>query len=249
MSKNRIKRDFLHLNNSTKKMVIISGAIILICIIILFYFTLNSSDNYNNIKKDRSKHIVYSIIEKEDNVYSKYVPYINIKSDSVDQVNEDINSFVSSYVDNPNSIIVYEYNISGIFLSIVVRIEDYNDDSFDVYFRTYIINLIDKELISNDSILNYFNIDENKVSNIIESDFKNFYEDLVDEGYYDSKKCDYKCFLKYKNVSNYLDDVNYYIKDGDLVLYKPFVLYSLSGDVDYFDTDNYEFLLVESVSE
>ena len=35
-----------------------------------------------------------------------------------------------------------------------------------------------------------------------------------------------------------------YIKNGDLVAYKPFVYYSIFGDEEYFNEDHFEFVLV-----
>ena len=69
---------------------------------------------------------------------------------------------------------------------------------------------------------------------------------MIEDGYFSSSKCDYSCFLHNRSVSNYIDNTHYYIKNGDLVVYKPFVFYSALGDGDYFETDNYEFILVES---
>ena len=91
-----------------------------------------------------------------------------------------------------------------------------------------------------------FNTNEDEVARIIEYEFNNYYEDLVNEEYYKSIRCDYSCFLKHREVSNYLDDIHYYIRNGDLVVFKPFIFYSSLNDGDYFEPTNYEFIIVET---
>ena len=232
------------------KTIIYVVAIILISIMLVVFYIQKNNENFRNIKIDKNKEIVYSKIVNEETNYTKYVPFINIKFDIVNNINNEIDSFASNNLNDSKSTISYEYNISGDYLSVVVKIEDYNNNvGPDTSFKTYVINLKKQELLNNMDLLTMFNIDEIDVASIIESDFRNYYNDIVDEGYYKSINCDYNCFLKNRKVSNYLENVNYYINDGDLIAYKPFILYSQLGDGDYFNPSNYEFMLVENLTE
>lgn len=243
----RIKKKFMYLEDSTKKAIIIGGAIFLIVLIIVISNSLKSSDNFNNIKKDKNNYLVYSKVEEKKDTYFKYVPYINIKSSSVEQINTDIDNYVDKYLNVEKAIVTYEYNINGIILSVVLTIADYQKDyAPEIYFRTYNINLNTRELISDASLLEFFQINESKVYSIIETKFKEYYDDLVKEGYYEPSECDYTCFLGYRDVNNYLDNVNYYVRNGDLIAYKPFAFYSIFGDEEYFKSEHFEFLLVET---
>lgn len=232
------------------KTIIYVAALILISVMLVIFYIQKNNENFRNIKIDKNKEIVYSKIVNEETNYTKYVPYINIKFDIANYINNEIDEFVSNNLNDSKSTISYEYNISGDYLSVVVKIEDYNNNvGPDTSFKTYVINLKTKELLNNMDILTMFNIDEIDVASIIESDFRNYYNDIVDEGYYKSIKCDYNCFLKNRKVSNYLENVNYYINNGDLIAYKPFILYSQLNDGDYFNPSNYEFMLVENLTE
>lgn len=232
------------------KTIIYVAALILISVMLVIFYIQKNNENFRNIKIDKNKEIVYSKIVNEETNYTKYVPYINIKFDIANNINNEIDEFVSNNLNDSKSTISYEYNISGDYLSVVVKIEDYNNNvGPDTSFKTYVINLKTKELLNNMDILTMFNIDEIDVASIIESDFRNYYNDIVDEGYYKSIKCDYNCFLKNRKVSNYLENVNYYINNGDLIAYKPFILYSQLNDGDYFNPSNYEFMLVENLTE
>jgi len=234
-------------NNNIKSILIIIGSIAVIIFLLLFVYMQKSSENYKNIKIDKNKYLVYSIVEDKKSDYPKYVPYVNIKGNYVKEVNKDIDSFTKDILKRNKSIVTYEYDINGIILSLVVKILD-NEVSYSpkIYFRTYNINLNTMELISDQSLLDFFKINEKGVSDAIENKFRLYYEELVKEKYYQPQECNYECFLGYKDVDSYTSNVNYYVKNGNLIAYKPFVFYSIFGDEEYFDEDDFEFLLVET---
>lgn len=243
----KLEKKFSRLDDSTKKTIIIIGCILISTLIIVLSFAQRSTDNFKNIKLNKNQYLVYSKLEQSDDTYPKYVPYINIKGDIIKQVNSDIDSFIANYVESDKALITYEYNINGIILSVVVKVIDYKIDyAPEIYFRTYNVNLETKKLISDKSLLEFFQVDENQISTQIENQFKGYYADLVKEGYYEPRECDYECFLGYRDVSNYLDNLNYYVKNGNLIAFKPFIFYSIFNDEEYFKEENFEFLLVET---
>ena len=65
------------------------------------------------------------------------------------------------------------------------------------------------------------------------------------KGYIEEMECDYTCYLGYRGVTDYLEDINYYIKDGKLVVYKPFIYSSIFGEEEYFTEDSFIFELTE----
>lgn len=248
--KKSIKEMISNLSISNKKVLIFSSALIFIVIILVFFYIQTINTNYRKIKIDKHKHIVYKKLEIQDEIYPKYIPYINIDSPDANNANIDIDSLTNKYIDNNKTIISYEYNISGDYLSLVLKAEDYSVNvGPKVEFKTYIFNLNNKKIVSDAELLEMFNISNSDVSRIIEYDFRNFYEDLVSEDYYRNINCNYSCFIKHRGVGNYIENVSYYIKNGDLVAYKPFIIYSSLNDGEYFNPDNYEFMITESVKE
>lgn len=242
-----IRKWFLKLDSGTKKTIVIVGTIIIVSLIVIIYYLQNQSNNYNNIKQDKGKYLVYSKVEVNDNDHYKYIPFVNIKSETADKVNEDIDLFTNKYLNSEKAAIIYEYDVNGIILSIIVKIFDYEKEyAPEVYFRSYNINLNTKELISNKSLLDFFEITEEKVSNILDQEFHKYYDDLTKEGYYVEQECNFKCFLGYKGIDNYLDNANYYVKKGNLVVYRPFTYYSIFNDEEYFENEDFEFLLVNT---
>ena len=49
-----------------------------------------------------------------------------------------------------------------------------------------------------------------------------------------------------KQLDDYLENVSYYVENGDLYAYKPFVFYSIYGEENYFTDDSFEILVAES---
>ena len=237
------------ISKDTKFIFLVSISVFLI-IFIIFYATQNGkSDNYNDIKEDKNNYLVYTKYEKKGKIYSVYVPYVNIDSDIAKAVNEDIDLFVSEFINNKKSMVSYEYNINGIVLSLVIKIVDYDTNyAAQPYFRTYNINLNTLELLSDEALLSYFNITEDDVEIAIENKFHDYYNKIVEEKYYVEDECSYNCFLKYREVSNYLDRVVYYIDKGNLYVYKPFVFNSIFGEEDFFKEKHFKILIVKKES-
>ncbi len=231
----------------TKKIVLfIVGSLLFIILIIIVAVNKNNTKNYGNLKQDKTKYLVYTKYEDKSSVYQKEIPYINMKADVIKKVNHDIYLFCDDYKDKEKSVISYEYDINGIILSVVLKIVD-NETEYapEVYFKTYNINLDTSEVISDDSLLGLFEVDETTVYNKIDIGFRNFYKDVTDKGYVDSLECDYNCFLSYRGIDNYLDDVFYYVENGSLVVFRSFIFYSVFGEEKYFSDDDFKFVIAK----
>ena len=61
--------------------------------------------------------------------------------------------------------------------------------------------------------------------------------------YFDPKECNYSCFLKWRDVDNYLDNITYYVEKGNLIAFKPFVFESIFGEENYFKDSDFEILI------
>lgn len=244
MSKRR-KNHYSELDDSSKRiLIIISSVVFIIILFVVFYFS-KQGDNFNNIKKSKSNYLVYTKIEDTVNDYHIVVPYVNIKGDTGSYVNNDIDQFTSSFINNQKSDISYEYNISGDILSIIVKVIDYDIEySPLIHFNSYNINLKTLELYSNDQLMNLFGIDDYlTVASAVESTFKNYYSDIINEGYYQREECDYDCFLLYRGIDDYLSDISYYVRDGNLIAFKSFQPYSIFGEEEYFTDKSFEIFI------
>ena len=240
---------FRNLSDDTKKKIIFAISLVLIVLIIVVFYFRKQYDNYNFIKSNKNNYLVYTIKSTKSGIYSKNIPYINIKTDVGKAINKNINSFIKDYKDNKECTISYEYDINGELLSLVIKIVNYDTDfAPTVYFRSYNYDLKNDTLIDDMKLLELFNIDESRVESILEAKFEKYYEDILDLEYYDEKECNYDCFLKYREIDNYLDNVVYYVNNGKLIAYRPFIFYSIYGEEEYFKEDNFKFVVAKKES-
>jgi len=237
-------------NYRTKLPLVVGGAVFLIIFLIVYYSINNQDKEYKKIKQYKNNYLVYTKYENSTGKYPVNVPFVNIDSDPVKAVNKDIDLFVNDFVKSKKSVVSYEYSISGIILSVVVKVVDYDTDYAPMpYFRSYNINLSTLEVIADQSLLNFFSIDEDTVEVLIEDQFRHYYDDIVSEGYYEGEECNYRCFLNCRGFDEYLDNIVYYVDEGNLTVFKPFTFNSVFGEQDYFKDEDFKILLVKGKSE
>ena len=207
----------------------------------------SNNSNYNNIKQNRNEYLVYTKYSDHKTQYTKDVPYVNLKADVFKEVNKDILSFCSKNMETEKAVITYDYDVNGIILSVVIKtINNSSVYAPEPYFRTYNINLDKEEVISDEALLEFYGITKSSAERKIERQLQKYYSEIVKEGYYTSNECSYECFLKWRGITNYLDNTSFYVKEGKLVAYKTFVAHSMFGEEEFFDDNSFEFLIAET---
>ena len=231
--------------NNTNRMILLMAVAIFFIIIIIFYAVNRTKDlNFNDIKENKNKDIVYTRYQKDTNNYQVEVPYVNMNIGVAAGINEDIVLFVNDFMDTNKAYIGYQYNISGHILSLLIQVVDYDVETVpQTYFRSYNINLSNGDLLSDGAILNYYGVDASQVESIIKNQFQDYYNEEVEEGFKHPNECNMSCFLKYRDMNGYMENLNYFIKDSKLYIYKPFQVYSVLGEEDYFKDSDFEFLI------
>ena len=206
--------------------------VVVLLFIIIGYFLYNkSTENYNKLKIDKSKQIVYTEFKRESGYYYQFKPLLNLKGETSDKINADITSYFNTF-DKDNICITYEYNLNGKVLSLVIKVEDYSyvDSAAVLYFRSYNIKLDNMEILSNEKILNYFDMTESDASEKLNNKINEYYYQLVNNEIIDEDECDYDCFIKSRDFNLGADDNEYYVKNGKLVVFKPYVFMSSSDE-------------------
>ena len=213
------------------------NTLILICvfsaitIVFLIYYGITASKykNYDYLKENKSKALVYTNQKKESGYYNQYIPYLNIDDDLGILINNNIREYLNNFK-NKNTAITYEYNVSGKILSIIIKIEDHSiaDSGALLYFTSYNINLKNEEILTNDQIIEYFDTTESEIELVLNEKIENYYNKLVENNIVKVSECDYSCFLKSRDFSDDMNDISYYIDKGKLVAYKPHVFIALS---------------------
>ena len=202
----------------------IIAVVIILILIFGYYFYNKSQDNYNSLKIDKSEYLVFTASEKQFGNYNQYKPHLNIKGNLGTTINNNIDEFISNFEKN-NICITYEYDLNGKILSLIIKIEDYSyvESAAILYFRSYNINLDKQELLTKDQVLNLFDTDTSDVETKLNSKIEEYYNELVKENIINNKECNYSCFKKSRNFEEDMSDAEYFIRDGKLIVFKPYV--------------------------
>ena len=231
---------------SRKKVLVWIVVVVFIVLLIGYYLYKNYYSNYNYIKQDTSQYLVYTIDTSVNgqNMHSE-IPFVNIDSEDANTVNQTIQNYADSFLENRNNLMVYDSQVNGEVLSLLLRMSDYSSGySFpDVTFHTYNFNLNTQSLMNDKLILSLFDVTEKKKKKKIEIQFRDFYEEEVYKGYLVEEECDYECFLEWRGVEDYMDSVYYYIENGKLMAYRPFTIYSVYGEEEFFTEEDYAFYI------
>ena len=208
-------------------------------ILIVFYAFNYYGDSYKKVKIDTSKDIVFSVYNK--NKFN--VPNININSDDIYTINQNIVTKANTYLDKKGSSIAYNYSISGEVVSVAIQYVEL--DKYErpkVEFDTYIINIMNKHVLSEEEIFSKLNISKDEINNQLNAKFREFYNDEKNKNVLDGE-CDYECFLYMRGIENenYIQDIGLYISEGKLYVLKAFDIYSPFSEENYFTFDDFLF--------
>lgn len=224
---------------------LITGLLIILLIIYLYYS--NYYSNFNYLKQDSSRYLVYTRYTKENSSNTTTViPFVNIKGEIGDLINNDIKKVTISFLKNNKNTISYTDEVNGDILSIVLKFVDNSDDYIKkIGFRSYNINLKTQQILSDDDMLKIYNTSIDDVERKIKNQFIKFYNDEVEKGIIPNKECNFDCYLEWRNVKKYTANLNYYINDGKLIVYKAFDVYSIYEEETYFNEKSFVFSITE----
>ena len=207
---------------------------------------INICNHYENIKKLKNE-IVSDIIDKTLTLAQNSLLLSEETKDAFRMEYQkelpEILDFADSFLTDEDNLIIYDYQVNGKILSLLLKMFDYRSE-YDypvVSFHTYNFDLDEGFLLTDQEVLDLFSTTTEDVSKTIEEKFHEFYDDEVALGYLVPQQCDYQCFLNWRGVDNYMDNVYYYVKNGKLVVYKAFTIYSVFGEEEYFTDSSYEF--------
>lgn len=236
--------------NSIKKLeinkkLLFSLIVLFVVVTILLIIKYVNTNKYNNYKIDESKNYVYTKYSSSKN--KSHVPYVNLMGDYAKTVNEEIENIAKEYLmsNNTNKTVTYRYNQNRNIVSVVLMFRDIDDKKRLIYsFKTYVFDLANNcRLLTNDDIINKFNITYQEINNIMDKAMKEKYNDEIKKGFLVREECDYKCFLDMREINNYIDNANYYIEEGNLIVYRAFSVFSIYEEEEYYTRNDFKFII------
>jgi hypothetical protein len=214
--------------------------IFIIIALILIYGIYTLINNNKNIYIDPSKEIVY--VSYESSNYEQKVPSLNIKKVS-DDINKEITSFTTPYLEQKDVLIEYHYTVNGNILSLVIIITKSSiEGPPDIAFKTYNINLDKLTVLSNQKVLELCDIKQEHVIKGINNIFNNYYKDELKQKIIPSNMT-FEQYLEKRGLKDIPNNIEYYIENGNLNVYLDYNIY-IEEETDFYLEDvGYSFII------
>lgn len=164
------------------------------------------------------------------------IPYFRVSNTLYDSINKDILENSLLRVCYQNGYMSYDIALNDNILSLIVYISyETENELANIEYKTYNINTDTNQIITNQELLNKYNLTINQVNTKVLTELNKYYNyekenDLVEQNITFS---DYLNILEYKTVT--LDNLSLFIdKKNDLYIYKDFSLSEGMKRLDYF---------------
>ena len=164
------------------------------------------------------------------------IPYFKVSNTLYDSINKDILENSLLRVCYQNGYMSYDIALNDNILSLIVYISyETENELANIEYKTYNINTDTNQIVTNQELLNKYNLTINQVNTKVLTELNKYYNyekenELVDQNITFS---DYLNILEYKTVT--LNNLSLFIdKKNDLYIYKDFSLSEGMKRVDYF---------------
>lgn len=215
--------------------LLVSIALIIGLAIYGVYLLMNRN---GNVILDSSKEIVFTSYDNEE--YNQHIPNVNIKRIGND-INNSINDFVVKYKDVKTNTITYHYQVNGNILSLFIIVEDNSlEGASDVTFKSYNIDLNKLKVLSDEEVLDLFDLDKQVIVNEIDKKFKNYYNDEKSKNIISSNMT-YQEYMNKRGLSNLKDNLYFDINKGKLNVYVDYNSFLAEEKVYYLANVGYVF--------
>lgn len=189
---------------------------------------VSNVDTTSILKKDNKYNLVYSSYEKVENSSGKYdldiqIPHINIDSDEVNRINNDIDKIFKSkaekILDENNNVENVVYNVKYVayvnkdILSLVIQCTLKEEGSPQrIIMKTYNYNLTTGITLNIDDLAEHKQLTKNTIETKIKEEIKSqisMEQSLIEAGYTVFNRYIDSEIYKYENISNmFLDEKN-----------------------------------------
>jgi len=233
---------------STKTILVLGFIIILLCIVIdatLIGYKLiyKETIDIKPLLVYQEKSVIYdnTTINKKMN---DHIPIININNSSINDINNEINKIYNNYLNSNPDYFRYDYKVNDDILSLVLIYRNKLDkeNNYTYKFKTYNISLKTVSLYDDNLILTKYKLKLSDVNKKMREDFQKTYDDLLRKNYID-ETYNYNRLITDLELTNFTSDINYYIDNNKLYVYRSFNIYNNKNITSYFNESNYRFYI------
>ena len=225
-----------------KKQIIVLFVLGILMIIMNVFQKITNSNDIDRVVTNKEIVFTNDIILNKDSRQSM-IPFINLNWSGIAEVNEEISKkiYQETIVNNRSASYEYYYDEDNL-LSLLIVIEEYmtNGKLAIVKYVTYHVDLKNQKVLTEEDLIQKYNISLEDVKTIYEEKLKVFYNEAVKEGYTDDY-CNFDCYIKEHELENGEDC--FLVAEDGIYYYKDFLVSSILGDETFFEDKSLETLI------
>lgn len=214
--------------------------IVIIAVLLLASFILTSK---NNKKNKISDYVSEQATYKATNTgLTSTLPALTLDSEDAKKINAKIKEEYTATIQKKNTQFTYQASLNKKYISLAIMVNKVENKGYPyTTIKTYNFDKKTGALVDDETLLNEFQTSIDKIAASFENEMKTMYEEEVEGTYLNESECNYDCFLQARNVTNYQDDIHLYVRNNQLVYYRPFIIFSSFNDDDYYRYQNFLF--------
>lgn len=224
----------------------IAAVVIIFLLIFVNTFFFSGKKESKENKRIPKEDYVYTTTSKEvgSSGVSSTLPIVNLNGSDALQVNEILETAYEEALKEKYAQFTYEYQTSGDYLSLVTmthRVAE-NNPYPRTTIETYTFNIKTTALLSDEELLSTFGYTWEDIRESFSKNLNTYYKEGVEQGFVLGTECDFACFLERREIDDYIEDAHLFVKNKQLMYYRPFVVYTVMGEENYYEKIGEDFL-------
>ncbi len=179
--------------------------------------------SFGKPKIDTSKEYVYTkeTSSFKDTKEETTLPFVNLQGEDAKDLNQRLEKI---YQDQENTILNYQYDVSGDNLSILYYTTKLIGSTPVFEMHTEVFSISSKRKLENSEILKQFGISLEEAKEKVSQKMNQYYQKMIQEGEVEPSECNFSCFLEWKKWDP--SSLQLYIHENTLSHIQSWTVYS-----------------------
>lgn len=222
-----------------KNRIMLLFGLIIFILTLIFIRSVTNKNAKDKIVTNKEYIVTIKELSTKNNLKSE-IPFINIKINNIDNINNEISKFIYNETIVFNRSVSYEYYVQkNEILSLLITSKEYltTNELALVKYKSYNIDLKSKKLLTNEELLQKYDLLQEDFDDLYTREMKQFYKDALVEEFTDGY-CDFEAYVKYHELDD--GQESYFVNNNEIYYYKDFLFSSILGDEEFFSNRYFE---------
>ena len=222
-----------------KNRIMLLFGLIIFILTLTFIRSVTNKNAKDKIVTNKEYIVTIKELSTKNNLKSE-IPFINIKINNIDNINNEISKFIYNETIVFNRSVSYEYYVQkNEILSLLITSKEYltTNELALVKYKSYNIDLKSKKLLTNEELLQKYDLLQEDFDDLYTREMKQFYKDALVEEFTDGY-CDFEAYVKYHELDD--GQESYFVNNNEIYYYKDFLFSSILGDEEFFSNRYFE---------